>query len=118
VLSHIGLVSLATMAMMAVDVSVEPEERLYQHVVRFTLTVALCVWMYRGSPIARWIAIVFFGAAGLLGLINFLSGSFAAFVLGLCSAAYLSFAIVDATSSEAKVFLHQQRTPVTEKGAL
>jgi hypothetical protein len=108
-LLNIGLVLVATMAMIAVHVFAETGEPFYQHAVRLILTVGLCAWLYRGSPVARWIAIVVFGGAGLLGLINFLSGSFAAFVMAVCSVAYLSLAIVSAASSETKVFLQQQR---------
>jgi len=116
ILLNIGLALVATVAMISVHIFAQTGEPFYQHAVRFILTAALCAWLYRGSPVARWIAIVFFGAAGLLGLINLLSGGLAAFVMAVCSAAYLSLAVVSLASSEAKLFLQRQRAAAIGRG--
>ena len=41
-----------------------------QQVVRFVLTVGLCVFLYRGANWARWVTVVLFGLAGLAGLMG------------------------------------------------
>jgi len=124
VLFHIAIALAATIAMIAVQILSDPrdngfynpEQSAWRHFVRIVVTVGVCAWLYRGSKVARWIVIVVFGSAGLLGLINFLSGGFAAFVMGISSAAYLSLAAVCLTSLNAKAFLQVQRATAGRKG--
>ncbi len=98
-LLNIGFVLAGTIAMIAVHIFAESQDDSFRlsawwYPVRFILTAGLCIWLYRGSRVARWIVIVVLGAAGLLGLVNFFSGSFAAFVMAISSMAYLSLAVV------------------------
>lgn len=51
-------------------------------IVRFSLTSLLMWGLYRGNGVARWIAIVLFGLAGLMGLSNVLQNDLVAAVVG------------------------------------
>src|SRR5262245_60405414 len=110
VVANIALSLMATLAMSAVHLSREGWGM--RHPVRFAVTAALFWWMYRGSVLARWVVVVLFGLAGLVGLVNLLSGSLSATVVAAGSIAYLVLASVVATSADVKEFLRGQQRQV------
>ena len=65
-------VMVATIAMSVLVIAtfnaVQGPDRLPQQIVRFLLTVALCVFLYRGAGWARWVATVLYGLTGLWSL--------------------------------------------------
>ncbi|HZW09894.1 MAG TPA: hypothetical protein VFF69_08315 [Phycisphaerales bacterium] len=44
-----------------------PPAKVVSQCVRFVLTCGLMWWLWRGSPAAKWIAVVLLGSAGVLG---------------------------------------------------
>lgn len=108
-LVQIVLILLATLVVIAYYLSTEGVGRMANSGTRLVLTAALCVWLYRGSIVAKWIVVVVFGVAGILGLANVLSGSAVAFALGGgLAAVYLSSAVVVWRSSSVNAFLRLQ----------
>lgn len=47
-----------------------PAPKVFAQCVRFLLTCALMWWLWRGSPHAKWVCVVLFGAAGIMSLIS------------------------------------------------
>lgn len=43
---------------------------LPQQIVRFLLTVGLCVFLYRGANWARWVAVILFALGGVMSLVG------------------------------------------------
>ena len=110
VLALITMILLATFSVVGLHLSSEGLDRILHHGVRLVVTGSLCLWLYWGSPIARWISIIVFGAAGLLGLVNLLSGSAMTIAFGGGLAlAYLSAAIVLFKSPSVGKFFEHQR---------
>jgi len=86
-------------------------QRLPVQAVRFLLTVGLMWWLYRGSPIAKWLTVVCFGLGGLAGLTSLLVDHRLAATVGVkLGTLYLSFAWSLVTSADANAFLQYQRT--------
>ncbi len=76
---------------------VQGSERLPQQIVRFLLTVGLCVFLYRGANWARWVASVLFvlgGVGSLLGGIAVLSTSMTGLLLIGVGLVYVASAVV------------------------
>jgi hypothetical protein len=71
--------------------AVQGPDEIGRLVVRFSLTAILCFFLYQGSPMARWIAVVLFGAGGALAiipaLVSFGRGSLLTLALGIVYAA-------------------------------
>ena len=89
-------------------------QKLPAQVIRFALTLALCIGLYHGSSVAKWILIVLLGLGGLLALVPVATGDPFAIALGLILAVvYLSFAVVMLASKSVKAFLVHQRGKAT-----
>ncbi len=72
-------------------------ERLPQQIVRFLLTVGLCVFLHRGANWARWVAGILFafgGVGSLLGGLSALSTSMGGLLLLVMGLVYLACAVV------------------------
>ena len=84
---------------------------LATQIVRFGLTSLLMWGLYRGSGVARWIAIVLFGLAGLLGLSSVLQNELVAGVVGVTiGIVLLTIAGILLASKDVKAFReHQQK---------
>lgn len=108
-LLHIALIVGATLGMIGTHVFTEDAAPVDRHGYRVGVTIVLCWLLYRGSVVARALMVVGLGLAGLLGLVNLLSGSLAAFVVGVSSAVYLSCAVTIAKSSDVRAFFSKQR---------
>lgn len=65
----VASLSLSVLVIVAFNIGRGPE-RLPQQIVRFFLTVGLCVILYRGANWARWVAGILFALGGLGSLIG------------------------------------------------
>ena len=65
----VATLALSALAIITSNV-VRGSERLPTQIVRFLLTVGLCVFLHRGANWARWVAGVLFILAGLAGLVG------------------------------------------------
>lgn len=87
--------------------------RLGVQLVRFALTVLLCIWVYRGNNVARIITVVLLGIAGLGAAVLFVtqtSGLSASTMMSLAlMMTYLSFAWHLLMSEKVADFLAYQR---------
>ncbi len=93
-------------------------EHLPIRVPRFALTVALCLWLYRGSNFARVICILLFGEAGIMGVEGAMQSDgnvMALVMLGGMAISYLSCAIVLIASPAVSAFLEYQRETLPQK---
>jgi len=111
VLATVTTIPLATLSVVALHLSSEGLDRILHHGIRLVVTGCLCLWLYWGSPIAKWVSIIVFGIAGLIGLVNLLSGSAITMAFGGGLAlAYLSAAFVLIKSPSVGTFLAYQRS--------
>ena len=77
--------------------AVQDPQRLPQQIVRFFLTVGLCVFLYRGANWARWVAGILFAMAGLgslLGGVAALTTSMAGLGLLVMGLVYVASTVV------------------------
>ena len=77
--------------------AVQGPQRLPQQIVRFFLTVGLCVFLYRGANWARWVAGILFAMAGLgslLGGVAALTTSMAGLGLLVMGLVYVASTVV------------------------
>ncbi len=81
-------------------------------IIRFGLSCLLCFFLYKGQTWAKWVMVVLYLLAGVLGLIGALS-IIVSFVLGITSLAlgiiYGGSAILLLTSKDIKAFLAYQK---------
>jgi len=87
--------------------------KLPQQTVRLILTLVLLFFLYRGSDVARAIAVVLFGAGALLGIVggvSSLSTNSFAILLILMGGAYAAASIALIASKSVNAFLKAQRT--------
>lgn len=88
-------------------------DRLFAQIVRFIVTAFLCLWLYRGSVVARIINILMYGLGGLSIIwleLNHPNGNVIGMIdLWLLGGVYLSFAVVLLTSSSVAEFFMYQR---------
>jgi len=66
VLSALGAIVGISLVVIGVYVDHHGTGRLPEQVIRFALTVALAVFVYRGRRWARWLAVVLIGGVGLV----------------------------------------------------
>lgn len=91
-------------------VALKGPERLPIQIARFLLTAGLLRWLYRGSPVAKWIMIISCSSAGLYFLMVAFRGKVLVLKLGAGMAMlYFTFAITLLTSSNISSFLFYQR---------
>lgn len=64
----VASLALSVLAILVFNVARGPE-RLPQQIVRFLLTVGLCVFLYRGANWARWVAGILFTLGGVGSLL-------------------------------------------------
>ncbi len=93
------IVATLTMALLAdiVSLLMRGPAQLPQQLVRFALTVVLCVFLYRGAAWARWVSGVLFAlgsVVSLVGGIAYLSTNTASLLLLLLGAVYAACAVV------------------------
>ena len=89
--------------------------RLPQQLVRFWFTLALCYFLVRGRPWARWISIVLFLIAGIgsvVGSLSLIGNSLGGWVLLAMGAAYLYCSVVLIASPSIKAFCNGPRSTV------
>ena len=92
----VASLSLSVLVIVAFNIGRGPE-RLPQQTVRFVLTVGLCIFLYRGSNWARWVAGILFALGGLGSLIEgvaALSTSMASLLLFGMGLVYLGSAVI------------------------
>jgi hypothetical protein len=109
-LVYLGLVLALSVATITLYVARKGPAALPPRVLRFGLTVGLCVWLYSGSNAAKWISVVLFGAGGAAAFAMPLQWSLPALAyVGFMASLYLSFAWMLVFSPEVNAFLAQQR---------
>jgi len=97
-------------AIILFSLAIEGTDPLATQIVRFVLTSLLMWGLYRGSGVARWIAIVLFGLAGLLGLSSVLQNELVAGVVGVTiGIVLLTIAGILLASKDVKAFREQQQ---------
>jgi hypothetical protein len=66
------IVATLTLSVLVIVASytIQGPQRLPRQIVRFFLTVGLCVFLYRGANWARWVAGILFAVAGLGSLVD------------------------------------------------
>jgi hypothetical protein len=72
-------------------------QRLPQQIVRFLLSIGLCVYLYRGANWARWVAGILYALAGLGSLVAglaALTASMAGLLLLVMGLVYVASAVV------------------------
>lgn len=92
----VASLSLSLLAIAAFNISGGPE-RLPRQIVRFFLTVGLCVFLYRGANWARWVAGILFALGGLgslIGGVAVLTTSMAGLLLFVMGLVYLASALI------------------------
>ncbi len=110
VLAYSALVLLVSAGVIGLYVATRGPDRLPAQAVRFLITAALCVWLYRGSLAARRVMACLLGGAGLVALLGVSGGDPVATALtGGMAAVYLSFAVVVVASPSVAAFLARQR---------
>lgn len=109
--SIICLVLAISLLAIGLFLATQGTERLSAQVVRFALTICLCAWLYRGSPIAKWICIALFSVAGALTVVPLLRASDVSeiAIVGVVGMVYFSFATVLVSSTSVNEFLTYQR---------
>lgn len=123
-LTFFVLVLLISLGVLVSYAYMQRTDRVATQLVRVALTLALCAWVYGGSVVARWVAIVLLASGGLFTLaLVFLAGGmvawqglvlralFAPAVLPVIAggACYVLMALVLLASPSVKSFLAQQR---------
>lgn len=100
---------LAMLANTALGFYVQGSAAITKHVVILIIVVGLCLFLYRGSRIARWSLIILMGFMGFLGLLNIVSPNILSIIMSCISLLYLWSAVVLVSSSEVKKFLIYRR---------
>lgn len=123
-LTFFALVMLISIGVLANYAYMQRTDRVATQLVRVALGLALCAWVYGGSVIARWAAIVLLGSGGLFTLVLvLLAGGVLvlqgidlralnppAMLLGVAGGAcYVLTALVLLAAPSVKSFLAQQR---------
>lgn len=116
-LVYLVLVLLASVGVIAFYVSSRGTDRLPAQLIRFVLTVVLCIFLFRGSRIAKSISVVLFAIGGSLALNGVFQGSPLTVALSVGLAAlYLSFAWMLLWSGSVNAFLEHQQGEVPMTG--
>ena len=109
-LTYIALVLLINATTIGVYVHLRGTDRLSSQIIRISLTALLCLWLYRGSPAAKWILIGLLAFGGLYSLLLQLSDNLLVVAGGLViTLTYLSFAVALINSDRINAFLISQR---------
>lgn len=90
--------------------------RLPQQLVRFALTLALCFFLVRGRPWARWVSVALFLIAGIgsvVGSLDLFGKSLGAWALLAMGIAYLYCSGVLLGPASVRAFFSRARAPVT-----
>lgn len=107
-----AVISISALTILQYNLVIGPD-RLPAQVVRFALTLLLCYGIYRGSPLAKWLAVCLFGIAGVLFFSLLLSPGHIGTLNWLTAAAncmtYLLFAWSLIRSTAVAAFLEFQR---------
>jgi hypothetical protein len=81
------------------------QSALATRVARILLTLLLMIMVYRGSVIAKWIAVVLYGAA----VVIVIPGALASWLLFALVVNYAVFLLILLFSADVRAFLEQQR---------
>jgi hypothetical protein len=111
--TYIVLVLLLSATTIALYVAANGPSALPARLLRFGLTAGLCMWLYAGSPIAKWLCLGLFALAGSLLMVSFFSSETenipGLLYAGVMAAVYYSFAWMLAVSRDVNRFLDYQR---------
>ena len=114
-LVHIGFVIALALFVVASFAAMHGAAQAPARIFRFVLHIALCGWLYQGSPVARWLAIVLYGGTGIVCVVGLATAlragddPFLWAILGAMAGIYLSFATVLLASPSVKAFLRYRR---------